>query len=342
MSILPYRTQQRLKRLAVVALIALVIGVIIWGLWIIWLQRFVVYTRDAGAVLNFEAETMPLDGQEALEPDDVMQVEIHYNEGEDMLNMETQMGQMNGYYVDAQTLVADPGAVWEKIKTLPAGTAVMIDVKNIYGAFYYTTSTGMPLSDTVNVAAVDELLQNLRKSNFYTIARVPALRDREFGLRNTHSGLSTGRGYLWMDEEGCYWLNPTTQDTTMHLLSIANEVRNLGFDEILFDYFYFPPTTDFIFQQDHNEALAATAQTLVDNCSAGNFTVSFINNGPAWTVPTGRTRVYMDNVSEPALLEAMVEGITLDSPEITLVFLTSNPDTRFEKYSVLRPIHMAR
>ena len=34
-------------------------------------------------------------------------------------------------------------------------------------------------------------------------------------------------------------------------------------------------------------------------------------------------------------------ALTLDSLEIALVFLTSNPDTRFEDYSVLRPISMA-
>ena len=132
---IPYRTQQQLKRAGVIALIVLVIGALIWGLWILWLQRFVVYTRDSGAVLDFSKETIPLEGPVAAEPEGGTQIEIHYNEGDDMIANKAQLAQMNGYYVDAQTLVESPEAVWEKIKTLPEGTAVMLDMKSIYGSF---------------------------------------------------------------------------------------------------------------------------------------------------------------------------------------------------------------
>ena len=109
---IPYRTQQQLKRAGVIALIVLVIGALIWGLWILWLQRFVVYTRDSGAVLDFSKETIPLEGPVAAEPEGGTQIEIHYNEGDDMIANKAQLAQMNGYYVDAQTLVESPEAVW--------------------------------------------------------------------------------------------------------------------------------------------------------------------------------------------------------------------------------------
>ena len=338
---IPYRTQQQLKRAGVIALIVIVIGALIWGLWILWLQRYVVYTRDSGAVLDFSKETIPLEGPIAAKPEGGMEIEIHYNEGDDMVANKAILAQMNGYYVDAQTLVNSPEAVWEKIKTLPEGTAVMIDMKSIYGTFYYTTSTGMPQSDSVNAFSVDQLLENLRRSNYYTIARVPALRDREFALYNTHNGIPTGKGYLWMDEEGCYYLNPTTQDTVMYLINIATELRDKGFCEVLFDEYHFPPLDEIQFNADPMEALANTAQTIVDNCATGSFTVSFVNNGFGWKVPEGRTRVYMDNVTDVSGISMVTEGMTLKAPEIHLVFLTNNMDTRYEKYSVLRPIHLA-
>ena len=256
---IPYRTQQQLKRGAWLLLVALVVGAIVWGLWFIWLQRFVVYTRSAGAVLDFEAGEIAQNGQIAQPPENDLAVEIHYNEGENQVNVNSQWSQMNGYYVDAQTLVQNPNAVWEQIQALPEGTAVMVDMKSIYGSFYYSTSTGMPQSDSVDPAQVDQLVKNLRSSGYYTIARVPALRDREFALRNTRNGLPTAGGYLWMDEDGCYWLNPTTQETQMHLLEIANEVKDLGFSEVLFDYFAFPPTDNILFGQDRMEALAEAA-----------------------------------------------------------------------------------
>lgn len=338
---IPYRTQQQLKRGALILLVVLVVGAIIWGLWFLWLQRFVVYTRDSGAVLDFEAQAIPIDGQLAVEPDLSQMVEIHYNEGDDQRNMNVQMGQMNGYYVDAMTLVQNPTAVWEKIQLLPEGTAVMVDMKNIYGSFYYTTSSGVSQSDSVDPKLVDELVKNLRKSDYYVIARVPALRDREFAVRNTRNGLPTPGGYLWMDEEGCYWLNPTTQETQMYLISVAKELRDLGFHEVLFDYFSFPPTDDIIFGQDRMEALAATAQTIVDNCATSYFAVSFVNNDGLWEIPGGRTRVYMDNVSDPTLLDEIAKRLQLPNDEMELVCLTNNTDTRYEKYSVLRPISMA-
>lgn len=338
---IPYRTQQQLKRAGVIALIVLVIGALIWGLWILWLQRFVVYTRDSGAVLDFSKETIPLEGPVAAEPEGGTQIEIHYNEGDDMIANKAQLAQMNGYYVDAQTLVESPEAVWEKIKTLPEGTAVMLDMKSIYGSFYYTTATGMPQSESVNPLSVDQLLDNLCKSNYYTIARVPALRDREFALRNTRNGIPTGQGYLWMDAEGCYYLNPTTQDTVMYLINIASELRDKGFCEVLFDDYGFPPLGEIQFGADPMEALASTAQTIVDNCATGSFTVSFVNNNFGWTVPEGRTRVYMNNVTDVSGISMVTDGMTLEDPEVRLVFLTNNMDTRYEAYSVLRPISLA-
>ena len=324
---IPYRTQQQLKRGALIALVVLAVAVFIWGLWIVWLQRFVVYTREAGAVLDFAVETIPINGQEALPPDEDMLVEIYYNDGDDQLNSNVQMGQMNGYYVDATTLVQNPNAVWEKIQMLPEGTAVMVDVKSIYGTFYYTTSTGMPQSDSVDPALVDQLIANLRKSEYYVIARVPALRDPEFARRNTRNGLPTAGGYLWMDSEGCYWLNPTTQDTQMYLISIAKELRDLGFNEVLFDDFCFPPTMDIIFGSDQMEALASTAQTIVDTCGTSYFAVSFVNNGGQWKVPGGRTRVYMDDVTDPTTLGAIADKLQLPNDEMELVCLTNNTDT---------------
>ena len=102
----------------------------------------------------------------------------------------------------------DPAA-----SSVPAGTAVLMDMKNIRGSFYYSTGTGRPLSDSADIDGVDVLIEQLRGSGYYTIARVPALRDREYGLDHTRDGLPTSGGYLWMDDEGCYWLNPAREGT---------------------------------------------------------------------------------------------------------------------------------
>lgn len=337
---IPYRTQQNLKRLAIILLVLAVVGAVVWGLWVVWLQRFVVYTRDEGAVIDFELSQTLIPGEEAVPPEAGMQIEIYYNEGEDKVNISTELAQLKGYYVVGSAVSSDPAAVWEQIQALPAGTPVMLDMKSIYGNFYYSTNTGRPVSDSADVAGVDALIASLRASGYYTIARVPALRDKEYGRENTRSGLPTSGGYLWMDDDGCYWLNPAKEDTITYLINIATELRDLGFDEVVFEDYYFPETKKIVFKGDKLQTLADTAQTLVTNCATDYFAVSFVSDG-TWTAPTGRSRVYREDVNDPTALMAAVEGLTMTDPAIRLVFITSNMDTRFETYGVMRPINLA-
>lgn len=337
---IPYRTQQNLKRLAVLLLLVAVVGAAVWGLWIVWLQRYVVYTREEGAVINFDMSEYLPKGEEAVPPEDGMQIEIHYNEGDDKVNVSTELAQLKGYYVSASTVATDPAGVWQQIQSLPVGTPVMLDMKNIYGFFYYSTSTGRPLSDSADVAGVDELVANLRSSGYYTIARVPALRDREYGLENTRSGLPTSGGYLWMDGEGCYWLNPAKEDTITYLINIASELRDLGFNEVVFTDYYFPETSQIVFNEDKVQTLEDSAQALVSNCATEYFAVSFVSDG-TWTAPTGRSRIYREDVNNLTQLQTAVEAAGVEDPVTQLVFITGNMDTRFDDYGVLRPIELA-
>ena len=337
---IPYRTQQKLKHLAVTLLIVLVVGAIVWGLWIVWLQRYVVYTRDKGAVINFELSEKLAKGELAVEPETGMEIEIHYNEGEDMVNVSAELTQMKGYYVTGSMVASDPAGVWAQIQMLTAGTPVMLDMKSIYGTFYYSTGTGRPLSDSADISGVDELIANLRSSGYYTIARVPALRDKEYGRENTRSGLPTSGGYLWMDDEGCYWLNPAKEDTIMYLMSVASELRDLGFNEVVFTDYYIPTSKKIVFKEDKVQTLTNTAQMLVSNCATDAFAVSFVSDG-TWTAPTGRSRIYRDDIHDPLELATAIQGMTITDPAIRLVFITSNMDTRFESYGVMRPINVA-
>ena len=337
---IPYRTQQNIKRLAITLLVLLVVGVIVWGLWFLWLQRYVIYTRDEGAVLNFElSETIQV-GQEAVPPETDLDIQIYYNEGEDRVDLSTDLTQLKGYYVLGSTLTKDPAGVWEKIQALPAGTPVMLDMKSVYGTFYYSTSTGRPLNEDADIRGVDALIGKLKNSDYYAIARVPALRDRQYGLTNTNEGLPVSGGYLWMDEDGCYWLNPARKAIINYLTDIATELRELGFDEVVFEDFYFPETDKIIFDGDKKTTLEETAQTVVTACATDNFAVSFVSDG-SWTEPTGRSRVYREDINDAIKLLELANSLTMENPESRLVLITNNLDTRFEDYGVLRPIELA-
>ena len=337
---IPYRTQQNIKRFLIALLVIAVVGAAVWAMWLLWLQRFVVYTREDGAVLNMEMSENMAPGQIAVPPVEDAGIEIFYNEGEEKVTFGTELTQLNGYYVLGSTLTSDPDAVWEQIQALPEGTPVMLDLKSVYGMFYYSTGTGRPVSGDVDVRGVDNLIRNLRNSNYYTIARIPALRDRDYGLNNTNEGLPVAAGYLWMDEDGCYWLNPAREAIINYLTDIATELKALGFKEVVFEDFYFPKTENIVFSGDKTATLESTAQTIVNACATDTFAVSFVSDG-SWKEPKGRSRVYREDISDAIKLMEFNDSLAVEDPQARVVLITNNLGTRFEEYGVLRPIELA-
>ncbi len=333
---IPYRTQQGLKHLFVILVILAVIVALVLVCWFLWLDRYVVYTRE-GATLDFEQSLEMLPGEEALPPQNAETIPIYYNEGDNVVEqVTTELTAMKGYYIDTQALQRSMEDVKAKLQQLPAGTPVMVEVKNSYGSFYYNTAVGGSTTDTLNVSKMDELLLYMNQLDLYTIAKLPALRDYFFGLRNTRCGLPTAGGYLWADDDYKYWLNPTKEGTITYLISIADELNEMGFDEVLFADFRFPDTQKIVFKGDKTEALKEAAQTLVANCASSSFAVSF-EGSDGFIPPVGRSRVYLLN-ADPANVDALAAAAGVADTAVNLVFVTQLYDTRFDTYSVLRPL----
>ena len=334
---IPYRTQQGIKRFFIILLVIAVIAAIVFACWMLWLHRFVVYDRDQGALLQFELDPVKT-GEPAIAPSQE-EISIYYNEGEQAIQTSKELAKLSGYYVDANTVYRDPRGVMEQLKKLPAGTAVMVDVKNIGGYFYYSSTVSELISTEADVEGMNALIEYLDKSGLYTIARLPAFRDREYGRRFTSNGLPVkSGGYLWMDSAGAYWLNPTREPVITRLADLATELRLLGFDEVCFSYFEFPDTDQIRFDGDRKIALEDAATKLVQTCAREDFAVSFTSDA-TWTPPEGRSRIFMDNAN-PLDVELFAESLGMTEDEIHLVFLTNLHDTRFEKYGTLRHISM--
>ena len=103
---------------------------------------------------------------------------------------------------------------------------------------------------------------------------------------------------------------------------------------------YFPETDRIVFHQDKNEAIAAAAKTLVSTCATDTFALSFVGQTPAFPLPEGRSRLYLENVTA-AELTGVAQQSGVEETETRLVFLTEVHDTRFDVYSVLRPLSAA-
>lgn len=331
---IPYRTRQIIKRVLIISLTVILVATAAWGCWLIWLQRFVVYTADGNAKLDFELPPMA-DGQIATEPEQET-VPIYYNEGEGAINTSTELGQLVGYYVEPDQL-QDLTEVKKQMASLKPDTAVMIDVKNIKGDFYYSSTVGANRASGVDIQAMDDLISFMNRSSIYTIARLPALRDYAYGLNHVPNGVHHSSGlYLYQDDDGCYWLNPASEGTLSYLTQIVTELKNLGFDEVVFYDFCYPQTDNIQVNGNKTENLTSAAATLTKACTTDRFALSFVKT-EEFTMPEGRSRLYLTGI-EAAQAAAAAESSGVADTVINLVFLTELYDTRFESYSVLRPL----
>ena len=214
---LTYRTKRRLYRAGLIGAIVLLVAILVGFCWVIWLERYIVYTRD-GATLNFDLVDTPSAGQLAMPPSVGETVPIYVNEGLDAIDLTRELTKLNGYYVDCDMLQNDVAAVREMVATLPPNTAIMIELKSIWGQFNYSsTVSNVTPSNRLDTLQVDKLITDINSRNLYTIAVIPAFRDRYFFLKNnsnTSLGLPIkGKGYLWQDNDNCYWFDPSDPGT---------------------------------------------------------------------------------------------------------------------------------
>ena len=228
--IFSYRTRQRLRKLLQLLAVLAVLLVIALACFAVWLQRFVVYTPD-GVRFDMSIGAEKPAGKVPTRPPQV-DVNIEYVQPEaSQPGITVTQTRLEGYYIDPKMVQDNIDELRAQLAALPAGTAVMLDVKSFWGYFFYSSDFG-PGSESYLLPEVDALIAQLAASDLYVIARLPALRDYEYGKNNVPSGLPTNKGYLWTDESGCYWLDPTDDGTLTHLIQITKELRSLGFDEV--------------------------------------------------------------------------------------------------------------
>jgi len=331
---IPYRTQRVLKRILVALLVVAVVLAAGWACWMLWVQRYIVYTADGGVRLDFDLP--PIGDGELAVPPEGEDITINFDTDNEMAGASTELAQFAGYYVEPEAL-QDIATVKAQIQALPAGTTVMVDVKSIHGAFYYSSKVSSKRSNTVNTQQMDDLINYLQTKGMYAIARIPALRDYNYGLNNVPDGVhhSSG-GYLHMDDAGCYWLHPGSQGTLNYLTQIIMELKGLGFDEVVLDDFCFPETTAILVNGDKAELLTNAAKVLLSACATDRFALSFVKSAE-FTMPEGRSRLYLTGLDASQAADA-AQNSGVSDPAVKLVFLTELHDTRFEAYSVMRPL----
>lgn len=335
---LSYKTRQFYRGLFRVLFVLLMAALLVLLCWVLWLRRFIIYTA-AGVRLDFSLSQQFPQGQVSQQRPHVPVPDIYFTQAQPPEEPPVvEQEAFSGFYVTVEELQDELDSVLTRILNLPEGTPVMLDVKGYWGYFYYSSALG-DLSNSFDGATMDAFFAAVHESGAYAIARLPAFRDYDFASENTACGLKESRGYLWVDSDRCYWLDPANDAVLTYLVEISKELRNMGFDEVAFYNFCFPDTNQIVYEGDRAQAIEKAAATLVSASAKEDFVVSFITTDPTFSLPAGNCRLYLQDVAAAdvqTVLMLMEPGVM----ERTVFFAQSN-DTRYDVCGVIRPLKMA-
>lgn len=345
MRLFSYRNKQRAKHFLIFLAILLAAFVALCLIRFIYLQRFLVYEGEQVS-LDFEQNlvSQPTASNSSWmdEPIEIITEEATVQVGNPM---DEPRSALSGYYITT-TMLADMEGVSAALDALEESPkAIMVDLKSIYGNFYYSSGlTGAVTTTATDVSAVDSLLRSLAdEPDLYLIARIASLSDPNFALANQSCGLPLRSGALWVDTNNCYWLDPMDELVQRYLVSIAQELASMGFNEIVFDDFRIPDSGNIVYSSDYTreEAAGLAAESIFNLLADTPIRVSFNTDNPQVAEHTERVFLVSENGAQVASLVESVQE-SLEDPATQIVFLTASRDTRFEEYSILRPLIEAR
>lgn len=329
---IPYRNKLLLKKLLRTLAVLIVLAAIGAVVALIYLEPRITYDRD-GAHLDAPLSDVAV---RATEPRPTLEnPQIVYQE--EPVDAET-IQEMGGYYITTEML-RDPQAVLAAVKALDEPCAVMLELKSIWGNFYYSTSVGGASTASVDVTVVDELISYLKTNGFYLIASMPAFSDSSFALANQSCGLPIRGGALWMDENGCYWLDPANENVIAYLLQVARDLQSRGFSEVAFSHFLFPASQNIVYSSDVTTSeLISDAVGQVSSIFKGDsFSVSFVTDATDFPAENCTGRLYITG-ADGTTVERFAQAYRGAESVKELVFLSSSKDTRFAQQAVLRPL----
>lgn len=125
--------------------------------------------------------------------------------------------------------------------------AVVVDVKGDRGGLAYGSDLPLAMELGVSVSGmidIHEFLTICRQRGIYTIARLVVFKDNPLAHGKPELAIKQADGSVWLDREKLGWANPFREEVWDYNIGIAQEVAQLGFDEVQLDYVRFPSDGD--------------------------------------------------------------------------------------------------
>lgn len=119
---------------------------------------------------------------------------------------------------------------------------VVIDLKDDQG--HITCNMSTPVVDEIEaccpyVSDMEKLISSLKERGLYVIARVVAFRDPYLAEKKPEWSLHLADGSLYRDRQGMAWVDPYHEEVWEYLVEVGTEAKEMGFDEVQFDYIRF-------------------------------------------------------------------------------------------------------
>ena len=92
-------------------------------------------------------------------------------------------------------------------------------------------------------ATVNAALTAWNEGDVYTVARLSCFRDEALGSNMDYT-LRTSSDYRWRDSGDLHWATPSNEAVRSYLIGLMTELAQMGFDEIVLDYFGYPTQAD--------------------------------------------------------------------------------------------------
>lgn len=129
------------------------------------------------------------------------------------------------------------------LNALPQGNAVVLNTKLKDGSFLYLTTVPQASGAKKGSAGVTQALKNLLAADRYSVARIVCFADSSYASSNAAAaGLCRSTGAIWYDGSSSCWLDPTKKGAQDYIAAICKESAELGFKELLLDYYSYPTT----------------------------------------------------------------------------------------------------
>lgn len=170
------------------------------------------------------------------------------NGDEEVVDIPQIYNNYNGVYLDI-SLLADKESLLEFIEAAKqkGANAVMIDIKREDSIIPYdsSVSTAMVVGSAVpneNIT-IQDIIMLLHENGMYISGKLTCFKDDLASTTfPTYSLGDKSTERKWIDSDGVRWLNAYSEEARDYIKKLAVEAVNLGMDEVILDYFFFPNT----------------------------------------------------------------------------------------------------